>query len=156
MTCQVYSIINGSILMRKGRPIYKQQARTLEPRVAQCYTGINDIGPSLFDTTIFLELRCPGWHLVIWDNFSSTSEMFTQLCSQDVMMLTLKALKCVFFISRHQFEIVINVLVRSFRFIWIPMLCVYVHYKYVIFFSAGINFRRQIGTLISRSSRWKG
>ena len=29
-----------------------------------------------------------------------------------------------------QFEIIINVLVSSFRFIWIPMLWVYGHYKY--------------------------
>ena len=31
----------------------------------------------------------------------------------------------------------IHVLVRSFRFIWIPMLWVYVHYQYFNFFSAG-------------------
>ena len=42
-----------------------------------------------------------------------------------------------------QFEIIINVLVRSFRFIWIPMLWVYGHEKYVYSHSAGIDFSRQ-------------
>ena len=39
-----------------------------------------------------------------------------------------------------QFEVIINVLVSSFQFIWIPMLWVYVHYKYLNYFSAGIVF----------------
>ena len=42
-----------------------------------------------------------------------------------------------------QFEIIINVLVSSFRFILLPMLWVYGHYKYFNSFSAGIDFRRQ-------------
>ena len=42
-----------------------------------------------------------------------------------------------------QFGIIINVLVGSFRFIWIPMLWVYTHYKYGNSYSAGIDFRRQ-------------
>ena len=42
-----------------------------------------------------------------------------------------------------QFENIINDLDRSFRFIWIPMLWVYSHYKYVYSYSAGIDFRRQ-------------
>ena len=41
------------------------------------------------------------------------------------------------------FEIVINVLVRSFRFIWIPMLWVYDDYTYFSCYSARIEFRRQ-------------
>ena len=41
-----------------------------------------------------------------------------------------------------QFEIIINVLVSTFWFIWIPMLWVYDQYKYFNSFSAGINFRR--------------
>ena len=45
-----------------------------------------------------------------------------------------------------QFEIIINVSVSSFRFIWIPMLWVYNHYKYVYPYSAGIDFSRQIPT----------
>ena len=32
-----------------------------------------------------------------------------------------------------QFKIIINVSVSSFRSIWIPMLCVYSHYNYLIF-----------------------
>ena len=40
-----------------------------------------------------------------------------------------------------QFETIINGLVSSFRFIWIPML--YVHYEYFIPFSSGIDFIRQ-------------
>ena len=36
-----------------------------------------------------------------------------------------------------------NILVSSFRFIWIPMLWVHGHYKYVLSFSAEIDFRRQ-------------
>ena len=43
----------------------------------------------------------------------------------------------------YQFEIVKNALVNYFRFIWIPMLWVYVHYKYFHSYSAGIDFRRQ-------------
>ena len=39
-----------------------------------------------------------------------------------------------------QFEVIINVLVSSFQFISIPMLWVYVHYKYFNYFSAGIVF----------------
>ena len=42
-----------------------------------------------------------------------------------------------------QFEIIINVLVRSFFFIWIPMLWFYSRYKYFIFFSVGSDYRRQ-------------
>ena len=42
-----------------------------------------------------------------------------------------------------QFEIIINVLVFSFLFIWIPMLWVYGHYKYFNSFSAGTIFIRQ-------------
>ena len=41
-----------------------------------------------------------------------------------------------------RFEIVINVLVISFRFIWIPMLWVYYQYEYVYSYSAGIDFIR--------------
>ena len=41
-----------------------------------------------------------------------------------------------------QFEIT-NVLVSSFRFIWIPMLWVYGYYKYFNSYSARIYFRRQ-------------
>ena len=40
-----------------------------------------------------------------------------------------------------QFEIIINVTVSSFRFIWISMLWVYRHYKYFTAYSAGIDFR---------------
>ena len=43
-----------------------------------------------------------------------------------------------------QFERIINVLVSSFRFIWIPMLWVYSHYILFIFFSAVAIYRRQI------------
>ena len=42
-----------------------------------------------------------------------------------------------------QFEIIINVLVISFWFIWIPMLWVCDHYKYFNSFSAGTVFIRQ-------------
>ena len=40
-------------------------------------------------------------------------------------------------------EVIINVLVNTFRFIWWPMLGVCVHYKYFYTVSAGINFIRQ-------------
>ena len=60
---------------------------------------------------------------------------------------TLKALICLWKPWRpkgyFQFEIIINVLVSSFQFIWIPMLWVYHHYKYAYSYSAGIDFRRQ-------------
>ena len=42
-----------------------------------------------------------------------------------------------------KFEVTINVLVSSFRFIWIPMLWVYDSYKYFTHFRARTNFRRQ-------------
>ena len=42
-----------------------------------------------------------------------------------------------------RFEIIINILVSVFRFIWIPMLWVYGHYKYLNSYSVGIDFRRQ-------------
>ena len=42
-----------------------------------------------------------------------------------------------------QFEIIINVLVSSFHFIWIPMLWVYGHYNGCYCLSAAIDFRRQ-------------
>ena len=45
-----------------------------------------------------------------------------------------------------QFEIIMNVLVIFFRFIWIPMLSFYGPYKYVYSHSAGIDFRRPILT----------
>ena len=61
---------------------------------------------------------------------------------------TLKALK--YFYANHgakgffRFEIIVNVLVGSFRFIWIPILWVYGHYKYFNPFSAETVYRRQI------------
>ena len=42
-----------------------------------------------------------------------------------------------------QFEIIMNVLVSSFRFIWIPMLWVYGHYKDFYSYMGGVDFRRQ-------------
>ena len=45
-----------------------------------------------------------------------------------------------------RFEIIINVLISSSRFIWIPMLWVYDHYKYVYSYSAGIICRCHILT----------
>ena len=42
-----------------------------------------------------------------------------------------------------QFEIIINVLVSFFRFIWIPVVWIYDHYKLFYSFSAVIYFRRQ-------------
>ena len=42
-----------------------------------------------------------------------------------------------------QFEIILNVLVGSLRFIWIPMLWVYGQWKYFNSFGAGIVFIRQ-------------
>ena len=42
-----------------------------------------------------------------------------------------------------QFEISINVFVSSFRFIWIPMLCVCGYYEYLYSYSAWIDSRRQ-------------
>ena len=39
-------------------------------------------------------------------------------------------------------EIIINILVRTFWFIWIPMLWVSDRYKYVYSYSAEIDFRR--------------
>ena len=45
-----------------------------------------------------------------------------------------------------KFEVILNVLVNSYRIIWIPMLCVYQHYTYLNSFSAGTDIRRQILT----------
>ena len=42
-----------------------------------------------------------------------------------------------------QFEIISNVFVSCFWFIWIPMLWVYGHQKYFYYYSAGIDFSRQ-------------
>ena len=58
--------------------------------------------------------------------------------------------RCIFFYENYgdqtgffQFEIIINALISSFWFIWIPMLWVYDHYKYLYFYSAGVDFKRQ-------------
>ena len=45
-----------------------------------------------------------------------------------------------------QFEIIINVSVSSFRFIWIHISWVSGHYKYFYSYSTGIEFRRRITT----------
>ena len=50
-----------------------------------------------------------------------------------------------------QFGIIINVLVSSFRFIWISMLWVYGHYTYLNSFSVGTVFRRQNLTVVETS-----
>ena len=42
-----------------------------------------------------------------------------------------------------QFESIINILVISFRFIWIPMLWVYAHYTIFNSFIAGVDFLRR-------------
>ena len=52
-----------------------------------------------------------------------------------ILMLTIKTLNL--FCENH--GIIINVLVSSFRFIWISMLLVYGQYKYFYFYSAGID-----------------
>ena len=52
-----------------------------------------------------------------------------------------------------QFEIIINVFVSSFRSIWIHILWVYGHYKYVYSYSAGIDFRRRNLNLTCTQSR---
>ena len=56
-----------------------------------------------------------------------------------------------------QFENIINDIVISFRFIWIPKLWVYGLYKYVGSFRVGIDFRRQnlLSTLDVRIWRLK-
>ena len=42
-----------------------------------------------------------------------------------------------------EYNIIINVLVSYFCFIWIPMLWIYGHYNYFYSYSAGIDLRRQ-------------
>ena len=54
-----------------------------------------------------------------------------------------------------QFEIIINVLVNSFRFIWIPMLWVYGHYKYFYSYRAGIDLSRLTSEVDPRTVRVK-
>ena len=59
---------------------------------------------------------------------------YLPLCKVVDTSLTLKVLKYLLYKPKDQrpfqFEIIITVLVSSFRFIWIPMLWVYGHYKY--------------------------
>ena len=62
-----------------------------------------------------------------------------------------------------QFEIIINVWVSCFRFIWIPMLWFYGHYKYLILSVRGSTLDARIWRLQTsdadvkcRSPRWKG
>ena len=69
----------------------------------------------------------------------SNQSIFCNPCDDEICVHKSWRQKCFFF----QFEIVINVLVSSFRFICIPMLWVCGHYKYFTSFSAGIDFRRQ-------------
>ena len=75
----------------------------------------------------------------------SSTDIFTEHWWK---ILTLTALKY-FYINQEtkgffQFEIIIKCLAgSSFRFIWIPMLRVYGHSKYVYSYSAGSDFRRQ-------------
>ena len=71
---------------------------------------------------------------VCWGKAASWSQPSQLSCNSCVWTMETKG----FF----QFEIIINVLVSCLRFIWIPMLWVYGHYRY--FCSAGIHFRRQI------------
>ena len=52
------------------------------------------------------------------------------------------------------FKIILNVLVTSFRCIWISMLWVYGHYKYYNSFCAGFEFRRQNLTLSKCHKFW--
>ena len=59
-------------------------------------------------------------------------------------LLTLKTLNFFFkkTLGLFQFDIIINVLFSSFRFISIPMLWVYGHLKYFYSYSPGIDFSR--------------
>ena len=55
-----------------------------------------------------------------------------------------------------QFEIIVNVLVISFRFIWIPMLRVYSCYRYIFFSLRGRSFYVRIWRLhTSDSDVWR-
>ena len=53
-----------------------------------------------------------------------------------------------------QFEIIINVLVSSFWFIWIPMLWVYAHFKSVNSYSAGIEFSQILTSKVDPRIIW--
>ena len=84
----------------------------------------------------------------LFSHFSLTLEC---LCDRSLnpkhVVLTLTTLKyiCINHGDQRvfQFEIIINVLVSSFWFIWIPMLWVYDDYKYFNSFSAGTVFKRE-------------
>ena len=71
-----------------------------------------------------------------WGFFSSFGQLWAGkksiLDNLALWGLTGKALKHFLYKQRghFQFEIIINILVRSFRFIWIPLLWVYGQYKY--------------------------
>ena len=81
-----------------------------------------------------------------WTNFFVIVVDILMTCKQ--IPLTLKTLR--YFCINHgdqriffQFEIMINVLFRCFRFVLIPMLWVYKHYKFCNSVRAGIVFIRQ-------------
>ena len=84
--------------------------------------------------------------------FAGKGDTSTTLCNGSYVSLTCfiyyKQETYVFF----QFQIITNALVIAFRFIWIPMLCVYGYYKIVYSISAGIDFRRQNVTFIDLTS----
>ena len=80
----------------------------------------------------------------VWETNKKAENDFNR---RDHNIITLKTLK--YFCINHgarrvfQFEIIINSLVSSFCFIWIPLLWVYGHYKYLHSYSAWVYFRRQ-------------
>ena len=88
--------------------------------------------------------RNPGMHFQSWLKIRN----WERIRKNGKSCLTLEALKYfrITMETKDQFEIIINVLVSSFSYIWILMVWVYDHYKYLYSFSAGIDFRRQILT----------
>ena len=84
-----------------------------------------------------------SWQRTLHDLWDVLSLTVTRHPLRPTVTLTLKALKYFRLNYGDQFEIIINVLVSSFRFIWIPMLWVYGHYKYITLISVSIDFKRQ-------------
>ena len=88
-------------------------------------------------TAVFLYRR-KGSSKLFWKGRGNTGWLPNPLSAEIFLYKPWRSKGC------FQYQIILNVLVRSFRFIWIRMLWVYGHLLYILyFFVSGINIRHQ-------------
>ena len=137
---------------------YTQQTQEFESTLVYCWSTVYDVGQTLnqhwLNVLCLLGTQSSQQDLrLIYISHSSRNMSLSQrhFNSENAEICLYKPWRQK---GYFQFENLMNDLLSSFRFIWIPMLWVYDHQKYFYSFSAGIDFRRQNLTSTDVSFWW--